>query len=436
MSTFNLSVTIDTGILPTLVQAGYKLCIAKKVNGAYTVVWQGSNILVNNQFSWTAQYQVFGSIPFKSGALFGIMNPATGAPDNSGQFKVQNNYGLINLGVNSYVNGSYAPSYVSTNPVVSGPTTLQPIETVLVWFDTQVTTSTMILQASSQAIEVDFTSIPSHTLLFKAPDGAPPGKGVWFLDSSQAVLPMTYNLSSNNFTVTQPDDSTIALMTDLVNSRPTVGVVPAFTSPVTCAVEYATQADATAFKEYVTPLKPEGFTMWIVSQTKHTVSVTTEVEVAINQEAAIRTVTDKFLDILYAFKGTPYKKLTMTVNGRQGNPHQTGQPTGSLGSSAGGTIGNASGCCYSTTGTAVVRFHTDKQASLFAEQVNEGTSKGVKMQATTRGLGVTVKFQASGARETARRQVRQTYDAAIAAFECLPGGAAPVYIGPIMWGTW
>lgn len=42
MSDFNLTVTIDTAILPTLIDGGYKLCIAKKVNNQYTVVWQGS----------------------------------------------------------------------------------------------------------------------------------------------------------------------------------------------------------------------------------------------------------------------------------------------------------------------------------------------------------------------------------------------------------
>lgn len=82
------------------------------------------------------------------------MQPAAGTTDQSGKFTVQNDYGLISLGVNSYVNGTYAPSYVSANPVVAGPTVLQPIESVLVWFDTQVTTGTMILHASSQSIEV------------------------------------------------------------------------------------------------------------------------------------------------------------------------------------------------------------------------------------------------------------------------------------------
>lgn len=42
MSEYALNVRIDPAALPILIKAGYKLCIAKKVNNSYSVIWQGS----------------------------------------------------------------------------------------------------------------------------------------------------------------------------------------------------------------------------------------------------------------------------------------------------------------------------------------------------------------------------------------------------------
>lgn len=152
------------------------------------------SVLYNNEFAWQTKFEVFGSEKFESGARvrastnaegiksgtcrrssflhsrpmliplrlgqiatldqYGIMGPARGAVDPSGKLTVQNNYRSINIGLNSYLNGKYSPFYVSQNPFVLGSIVLQPIETVMVWFATDVTSSTMILAASSEAIEV------------------------------------------------------------------------------------------------------------------------------------------------------------------------------------------------------------------------------------------------------------------------------------------
>lgn len=37
---YSLSVSIDPGVLPLLLRNGYKLCLARKVNSTYDVVWQ------------------------------------------------------------------------------------------------------------------------------------------------------------------------------------------------------------------------------------------------------------------------------------------------------------------------------------------------------------------------------------------------------------
>ncbi|KAH9851346.1 hypothetical protein C2E23DRAFT_886533 [Lenzites betulinus] len=451
---YSLTVSIDTGILPTLINAGYKLCIAKKVNGVYTVIWQGSNVLPNDQFSWSAKYQVYGSIAFNSGALvrattnvqnimsgetcvldnFGIMNPASGSSDDSGIFTVQNNYGLINIATNSYVNGTYAPSYVSTNPVVSGPNTLQPIETVMVWFETNVTTGTMILDASSQAIEVDFTSIPTHTLLYKVPDGGSPGAGVWYLDNDQAVLPMTYNRLSNSFSIPEPNDATLALLTDFLNAPSHVGAPHAFTVPIVATAEFATIQVAASFKDYLTAHRPDGFASWEVSKTANSVSVAMQVAVAADEEAAVRAASDKYLEIVYDFGGPKFKELRLTVEGRPVDPiapvgptkpTQPGDPT------LGGTMGN--GNCGTTTGTAIVRFQDQGAAATFAEQINESTSPGTTFNATARGVAVTLKLEAKGQHDVARKRIRQAYEAAMAAFQGIPGQPQPIYVGPIVW---
>lgn len=95
---------------------------------------------------------------------YGIFNEASGTADGSGKFMVQNNYGLINLGVNALMNGSYSPTYVSLKPYVSGTITLQPVETILVWLSNEVKTGTMLLEASSLSIEVGTTHAGSLSM--------------------------------------------------------------------------------------------------------------------------------------------------------------------------------------------------------------------------------------------------------------------------------
>ncbi|KAI0824051.1 hypothetical protein BC628DRAFT_1420479 [Trametes gibbosa] len=461
---YNLDVSIDINILPTLVKAGYQLCIAKKVNGVYTVIWQGSNILSDNQFSWSSKYQVFGSIGFQSGALvrattnvqnimsgqtatldqYGIMNSASGSQDGSGKFTVQNKYGLINLGVNSYVNGTYAPSYVSANPVVSGPTVLAPIESVMVWFDINVKTGTMILKASSQAIEVDFTSIPSHSLLYKVPDGAPPGAGVWYLDNSQAVLPMTYDLDSNSFSIPEPSDATLALMSELLNastSRPS----PGFASPVVAVADFVTDKHAAEFGDYLRANKPEEFTRWDVSSADNVISVTMQVtEVAdddaaavANEGASVRAASDKYLELAYAYGGPQFRKLRFTVERRADDPTD---PASLLTVPGGEDSAQGHARDDQLIGTAVVSFNTPADAGEFATYVRaHPRAAGVEMQASAGGPSVVVKLRTQTTargnnREAAYERVRETYAGVVGAFQSTPGRPKPVYVGHIVWG--
>ncbi|MNP77413.1 hypothetical protein D3C76_1748360 [compost metagenome] len=49
------------------------------------------------------------------------------------------------------------PIYVAINQVVTGNTVLTPVETILVWFEQNVQTSTMFSTSRSKSIEIDLT---------------------------------------------------------------------------------------------------------------------------------------------------------------------------------------------------------------------------------------------------------------------------------------
>ena len=159
-----------------------------------------SSFLAHNQFQWTSRYEVFGTNTFAEGALVtastetpeikygklplgigacdmtrrvltgrspsfhagqtaiidkdGSMGNAKGTPDSSGTFTVDNEYAALNIGVMGYLSGTFSPIFVSPSQVVTGPVNLTPVESVLVWFDAQHTTSTIIVDSVSNTIEV------------------------------------------------------------------------------------------------------------------------------------------------------------------------------------------------------------------------------------------------------------------------------------------
>ncbi|WP_085717946.1 hypothetical protein [Pseudomonas sp. B28(2017)] len=178
-----VTIEIAPADLSLLKQSGYKLCFAKKVGDAdYNVVWQSySAYLSNNEFSWTPQYQLFASNVFKENVQVkvstnivniglgqtstldenGLLSPAvTGGPEISLTFV--NDYAPIHPGVNQLSTGIdgnqvSTPIYVAVNQVVTGNTVLTPVETILVWFEQNVQTSTMFSTSRSKAIEIDLT---------------------------------------------------------------------------------------------------------------------------------------------------------------------------------------------------------------------------------------------------------------------------------------
>ncbi|WP_095083487.1 hypothetical protein [Pseudomonas sp. Irchel s3h17] len=180
--------------LTLLKQSGYKLCFAKKVgNEDYNVVWQSYvKYLSNNSFSWTPQYQLFGSNVFQANVTVevstnivdiglgqqsvlseeGLLGPAvTAGPATA--ITLQNDYGPIHPGVNQLSTGVdgrqvSTPIYVATSQVVTGKTELIPVETILVWFEQNVQTSTMFSSSRSKAIEIDLTRVNEASRLYAA----------------------------------------------------------------------------------------------------------------------------------------------------------------------------------------------------------------------------------------------------------------------------
>jgi len=187
-----VTIQIASADLTLLKQSGYKLCFAKKVgNEAYNVVWQSYvQYLSFNDFSWTPQYQLFGSNTFQDNVTVkastntvniglgqqstldsaGLLSSAvTGGPATS--ISMVNNYGAIHPGINQLSTGIdgnqvSTPIYVASSQVVTGTTVLTPIETILVWFEQNVQTSTMFSTSRSNAVEIDLTFDNSATRLY------------------------------------------------------------------------------------------------------------------------------------------------------------------------------------------------------------------------------------------------------------------------------
>jgi hypothetical protein len=182
-ATKTVNISIADKDFVTLKNSGYKLCFAKKVgDNDFNVVWQSyDDYLSINTFTWTPQYQLFGTNNFQGGvkvraqtktvniglgeqALLdksGLLGRATtGGPLTA--FTLVNEYGPIHPGVSQLSTGISGeqistPIYVATAPVVTGNTTLTPVETILVWFEQNVETSTMFSDSRSKSIEIDMT---------------------------------------------------------------------------------------------------------------------------------------------------------------------------------------------------------------------------------------------------------------------------------------
>ncbi|KAJ7690172.1 hypothetical protein B0H14DRAFT_3532408 [Mycena olivaceomarginata] len=190
--------------LSSRLQGGYQLCISKKVNNDYCVVWQVLSKPISF-LGWVEQYQVFASNTFKTGGLVqassapvelpshGTMQPATG-PVTGGSFTVDNEYQPVNFGVSQEVNGKFLPIYVDKTLTVIGTETLTPITAVLAFFSKELTTSSMYTTATSSSIEVTYMGTTTNTISYV--DDGSTGNGIWVAGTPSsgfsAVVPRSW----------------------------------------------------------------------------------------------------------------------------------------------------------------------------------------------------------------------------------------------------
>ncbi|AEA43987.1 hypothetical protein [Fluviicola taffensis] len=160
----------------------YALCFAKKVGDNFNVVWKSSkDFLMLNSFTWTPLYQLFGTNSFKGGVTVkastynqkcGLGQTCTldangklsSAVDGGSKtaLHLTNQYGPVHAGVNQMVTGidgkeEALPIYVSEKQIIKGTNDLTPKESVLVWFEQNIETSTMFSTSRSNAVELDLT---------------------------------------------------------------------------------------------------------------------------------------------------------------------------------------------------------------------------------------------------------------------------------------
>jgi hypothetical protein len=269
MGTYSLTVDIDSNQYPTLKASGYNLCIAKKVNGVFNVVWSGADFLQSNYFEWDEKYQVFGQATFKSGALVrsqtldqdirfgqtcvmeanGTLDPAKGPVDQSGIFHFQNDYGIIHVGVNSMINGVFMPVFVSP-AVVAGTADLEPIVSVMAWFDLKLETSVMFLAAISNSIEVTYEGSTNHAISYQ-------GKkvGVWVLEQANGVSIVQprrgYSAATGFFYEDCPADPYTFLEEARSFRNPRAIDAAACQAAIECTVEFPTSSDANDARAYL-----------------------------------------------------------------------------------------------------------------------------------------------------------------------------------------
>lgn len=191
-----VTILVDLDDLTTLKANDYAMCFAKKVAsgddaGSYNVVWQSlSKFVYSTSFSWTPQFSLFGTNVFADTVTVtattnqrslglgqeclldqnGILEqPATGGPVTG--VTMQNQFGLIHPALSqiSSLNGvqQTTPLYVAPRGMVQGEVTLTPIDTVLVWFQQDIETSTMFSSARSMSVEIDLTTTNAATRLYK-----------------------------------------------------------------------------------------------------------------------------------------------------------------------------------------------------------------------------------------------------------------------------
>jgi len=189
------SVTIQVGLndLRWLEANGYNICVAKKIAGyEYDVVWQSFIPLPQTVFSWDSEYQIFVISYFMENAMV-ILDAAHTADvglgeeitlDSALKFSVPtkggpetgitliNQFGSTFPGISQVITGFDGkrvskPAFVVPTPAPSGETVLTPVDSVLVWFQSDVQVGSMFKGPRPNAVEIDLAVDNSASWLYQ-----------------------------------------------------------------------------------------------------------------------------------------------------------------------------------------------------------------------------------------------------------------------------
>ena len=189
----------------------YSLCFAKKVGDTFNVVWQSyTDYLRNDVFQWTPVFQLFGTNTFEADVTvitatdpvnIGLGEQAT--LDHNGRLgdassggpttgiTMINDYGPIHPGLIQMSKGiagksEATPIYVAEHQIVKGSVLLTPKESVMVWFEQNIETSTMFSNARSNPVVMDLTNVNAQTRHYENGKWTTPS----FAAAGLAVLPI------------------------------------------------------------------------------------------------------------------------------------------------------------------------------------------------------------------------------------------------------
>jgi hypothetical protein len=193
----SVTITIDPDDHKKLVASHYRLCVAKKVEGIYSVTWQSyDTFLASSPISWGPTYQLFGAssagVPIRGqtnavaisvgqtatlDSNGNLGNAVTGGPPD--QITLINNYKSIYPGLNCAFTGpdgvqQTTPVFLAPYPIVTGTEQLKPVEMVKVWFE-QPSALRLAFHASSHSVEIDLTNADSATRLYQNGNWSDPG---------------------------------------------------------------------------------------------------------------------------------------------------------------------------------------------------------------------------------------------------------------------
>jgi hypothetical protein len=191
-----VTITVEVEDISRLKTAGYALCVAKKVDDGYDVVWHASrHFLAMNTLSWTPIFRLFGTNRFDPGGMAtmataeqtigfgeqcildarGVLGRAsTGGPRT--EITLVNQYGAIHAGLSqmiSWIDGSQQvmPIHVSPRASPVGQVHLRPVDSVLVWFDQNARAAEIFSKPPTGAVEINLTHANAATLHYS--------NGVW-----------------------------------------------------------------------------------------------------------------------------------------------------------------------------------------------------------------------------------------------------------------